>query len=404
MIKKYAVFIFIAAILLRIIFLGVFFQKFSSHYDEEYYDDLAKNLAKGHGYVLQQGEPPNLWRAPLYPFLLVPFYLISDNPFYYIVLVHFLFDVAAAVFLFLIGKKVYNSTVGVLAGSLLLMYPFSLYYTAHILSESFFTFLLVIFVYFVFLSIFKAKTIYFLLSGIFCGFVTLCRPSTLFLPFFSLVVMVMFYRNIFLCSIKKLFFFLFAFVLVLFPWSYRNYRVTGHFIPVTTGGGYNLWLGNNIATDGKDFDQLSGEELVLLEKMISQVTKEDSLQFDYHHDRTFARLAITQALENPVETGLLLGKKLYRFWFSVYHPSNQWIQPFVIIIHSFILFFSIFGIIFSLKMNTAMAPVLALIVYFVLIHTAIISTVRYAIPIIPLFLLFTAYAINKVLNLSSKLE
>ncbi len=28
------------------------------------------------------------------------------------------------------------------------------------------------------------------------------------------------------------------------PWTARNYRVTGAFVPVCTGGGYNFWIGN----------------------------------------------------------------------------------------------------------------------------------------------------------------
>lgn len=32
--------------------------------------------------------------------------------------------------------------------------------------------------------------------------------------------------------------------LVLTPWTYHNYRVTGTFVPVSTGGGFNFWQGN----------------------------------------------------------------------------------------------------------------------------------------------------------------
>ena len=35
-----------------------------------------------------------------------------------------------------------------------------------------------------------------------------------------------------------------ACVMVVAPWSIRNYRVSGAFVPVCSGGGYNFWIGN----------------------------------------------------------------------------------------------------------------------------------------------------------------
>jgi hypothetical protein len=36
-----------------------------------------------------------------------------------------------------------------------------------------------------------------------------------------------------------------AAIAVVTPWSYRNYRVFGAFVPISTNGGYDLYLGNN---------------------------------------------------------------------------------------------------------------------------------------------------------------
>ena len=42
-----------------------------------------------------------------------------------------------------------------------------------------------------------------------------------------------------------------AFMLVLAPWTYRNYRVSGAFVPVSVGTGEQLFLGALLETDGR---------------------------------------------------------------------------------------------------------------------------------------------------------
>src|SRR5262249_22760155 len=76
-------------------------------------------------------------------------------------------------------------------------------------------------------------------------------------------------------------------LLVLAPWAYRNYRIFGVVVPISTNGGYNLYLGNNSSAWAGGWMVLEDEkELRALDEL--------------EGDREARRRAIWWARENPV--------------------------------------------------------------------------------------------------------
>ncbi len=57
---------------------------------------------------------------------------------------------------------------------------------------------------------------------------------------------------------------------------------------------------------------------------------------------------------------------------------------------------AILGIIFSLKNRIRFEPLIFVIIYFQVIYTLFIATVRYVIPVMPLIIGFAAYGIVEV--------
>jgi hypothetical protein len=182
---------------------------------------------------------------------------------------------------------------------------------------------------------------------------------------------------------------------VIIPWVIRNYHVTDSFL-LGTGGGYNLWLGNHIPTDGKDHDELDGEKLQLLKDSISRVTQGQGDQFTVENDKKFFNEALRGIKDNPYATMVLIAKKVFRFWFYIYHPDHKKFTLFLIPIQGLILSLFLLGIYFSVKEKIEIFHPLAIIIYFNLIHAAVASTFRYSIPVMPYVILFAVYGAHKI--------
>ena len=86
------------------------------------------------------------------------------------------------------------------------------------------------------------------------------------------------------------------------PWTYRNYRVTGHFVPTTLWMGPSLYDGlNPQATGASDMRFFDDERL--MERMS-----------EYEVDRHYRERAWAFARENPRRAVELAAAKLWRFW------------------------------------------------------------------------------------------
>jgi 4-amino-4-deoxy-L-arabinose transferase-like glycosyltransferase len=92
------------------------------------------------------------------------------------------------------------------------------------------------------------------------------------------------------------------------PWVWRNYRVSGAFVPVSANGGLNLWQGNHPQADGAAYpldqvDPLPGYT----------EAKRDSI---------YRQWAIEQIRSDPLHTLSLLPRKFFKF-FAPLETSNR---------------------------------------------------------------------------------
>ncbi len=393
MINKTNIFLFLFAIFIKIIFSIIILNFLEPNIAEEFYDDIARNLINGNGYVINEGESPNLWRAPAYPFFLAGIFCLFGSTNLYAILFQILIDSITCLVIFFIGKSVYNKKIGLISAIAFILYPFFSYYTVHLLSESLFTFLISLVTFYLIKKQYTGRCWDFFGIGLLAGIAILCRPSLQYFPFFILFgLFIHFKRKRALLNFSALAIGLFV---VIMPWIIRNYHVTGSFL-LGTGGGYNLWLGNHIPTAGKDHDELNGEKLQLLKDSISRVTQGQGDQFTVENDKKFFEEALRGIKDNPYATIVLIAKKAFRFWFYIYHPDHKKFTLFLVPIQGLILSLSLLGIYFSIKENKEIFYILIIIIYFNLIHAAVASTFRYSIPVMPYVILFAVYGAYKI--------
>ena len=96
-------------------------------------------------------------------------------------------------------------------------------------------------------------------------------------------------------------------MLVLTPWTLRNYSMFGAFIPVSTNGGMALLTGNNPSMVG---DYLS--DFSEIDPLVAQARF--SVGDQVAADARARKLAVNWIVSNPMQFARLVPKKLFRLW------------------------------------------------------------------------------------------
>lgn len=204
------------------------------------YNQSAIDLLDGKGYMWAG------WYSEVLPFysLFVAFVyaVFGCNPLA-VYLIQSVFDVCAAVFLFLIAKQeLRDIKVGLLTIVLIIIYP-TLYKSVQFLgSYNLFTMQMACVVFLFFKALRDKKLILFILTGLALGVASLTRNSAILL-WIPMFVYTLFARK---GKGMKTFFYLVALggvmILTITPWVIRNYKVHGNLLITSTNGGYSLWL------------------------------------------------------------------------------------------------------------------------------------------------------------------
>ena len=114
------------------------------------YDQLARNLLDGRPYVgasfyfpAGTENPTALW-DPLYPLFLAGIYALVGHDFLAVRLVHVVLGVASCGLLYVLGRSIFGPRIGLLGAGFAAIYPFFIYYTGQILTETLFIFLILL--------------------------------------------------------------------------------------------------------------------------------------------------------------------------------------------------------------------------------------------------------------------
>lgn len=117
-------------------------------------------------------------------------------------------------------------------------------------------------------------------------------------------------------------------VLALIPLTVRNYRITGEFIPLTTGGGINFYIGNNERANGfytvpfYRGEPIGGTPEEQQKRMRSIAAAEAGREPTYKEVSSFwLRNGIRYIIKNPGEWTGLVWRKFIFFW-NRYERAN----------------------------------------------------------------------------------
>ncbi|MGD9401538.1 MAG: glycosyltransferase family 39 protein [bacterium] len=358
--------------------------------DAPTYFKLADNLLDGTGYRYSAAEPPTARRTPGYPLFIASVFKICGRNFNAVRVAQCMLDMISTFLVFALCLLIFGSPLaGILAALAYAVYPPVIIIVTHIMSETLFTFLLLLFAVTCILGIRSRQRALFAVSGIFLGLATLTRPGALPLPFVLLLAAAIWKRDL----IRGFLILVVAFSFTMLPWGLRNERDMGKFIPTSTLVGGNLYKGNHLPTQGAYFmstDSLLTDDIRARIAGTTEVQRDSILQAE----------AIRMIKSHKTATLALAAKKIPRLWLNLGYGRKPSRKSYAIAgLHGIFLVLGFVGLIRApaARRYLNIVPVTTIVLSTVL-YLAVAAEVRFVFPLIPLLLPYTAYGLVSVLK------
>ena len=351
--------------------------------DAEGYWDLARHLARGEDFAIY--DPPRyVERMPGFPLVMsLGMRMFGESVLGMRLLLAFV-GAGACWLVYLLGRELVDQPTGLIAGFLAAISPAFIGFSVLLLSETLFALALLASLY-AFARLLKddnaaasarlngraaCQTV---LTGLLFGAATLVRPTWLLMaPALGMLFLAL-SRN------RKRWLSQFALViagmaLALAPWTIRNWSVTGHFVPTT------LWMGPSL------YDGLS--------PLATGVSNMKFIEADgwyrrpdfseYEADRHYRQAALTFAKECPAQAFTLSLKKLWRFCnpFPNAEQFGDWATWLIVGLFELpVLLLGAIGF-WQVRYSPCMWALAAgPMLYFALVHTVFIGSLRYRLPV-----------------------
>jgi hypothetical protein len=371
--------------------------------DVDVYFSIAKNLAQGNGFVAEPGGQVILHRAPLYPVFLTGVYSVfGETNFRAELVAQAVLDAGTGLLVWWVGRRLFGELIGIVAALLFAVYPFSAYYTLRLLPESLFTLGLTALTASLVWAMGSERPRRFVLVGALGALAALVKPVAMGFILFLAVLLLIRTRQQVGAAIPQVGGLLVGFIFVLAPWTLRNYWITGRVIPIATGGGYSLWVGSNLISDGREDDEVEGavqaaylqrRQEILAELYGADLLVGSNPNITPEIDRIFAQAALREIRSHPLETLGLIVKKFFRLWFDIYLPHNRWAAYYVWLLQGSLLFLAGYGMFRARQVGRSLLPFVSVLVYITFAHTLIVTTLRYSLSLAPILMVFAVFGL-----------
>jgi len=329
-------------------------------------------------------EKGRIARMPGYPIFLAGVQLVFGPSKLAVRLAQAVLGTVTVALAYVLAQRLFGRAEAVVAGLFVAVYPFFILYSVLILSEVLFIVFMLAALVCLVLAYQRPGRKWSLLAGLGLGLATLVRAS--FLPFGVLaavawVVLRRFERRALLGAALMLA----AFAATMTPWVVRNwYASRGHLVLTTLRAGASLYEGLNPDADGGPMmDRIDWDQ---------GTARLD----DYERDKRWRHLALDFARNHPGRVLSLAGAKLVRFWNVV--PNLQQFQkpifcvalggPYVVV-----MLLALWGVALSWRRAETALILLLPVVYYSLVHTVFVGSVRYRLAVMPMVVVLAAHGL-----------
>jgi len=143
---------------------------------------------------------------------------------------------------FIVKKSLKSNTIALCAMVLIAILPLNIVYTSVLSTEITFTAFYLVVIYMMLLR--NKKISGYILLGIILGILSLIKPYMMVFQFVVFMLEVVDTRKLKKPFVNLIIITVFMGITIV-PWTIRNYRVFNKVIPISTNGGYNLYVNNN---------------------------------------------------------------------------------------------------------------------------------------------------------------
>lgn len=393
--------IVIIAVFLRLLYSFVVYPAIADRYGwriTDGFEQRAKNLMVGFGYVTVPNGPPDVARPPVYPLFLVVIYTLFGQDDRAVQIIQSLLGGLTCIILYRLAREVMGKRVAVVTAFLFAIHLHSILYAARLFVESLYTLVFACFMFYLVRLFKNPRPVIALTSGGILGILTLTRANTLLLPIpIALGLLVAFWGRK-KEAISGFTMLLIGMLTIIIPWTLRNYMVSKHFIPVATLGGQVLFVGNMAILDetGKWRSAVDDPKrlIAFFNDESFRLPKEHGIQDESERDSFLYKLTLDFALNHPdLVLRSFLIKAAY-FWYLALDRSTMVISA---IVNLPLVILGVIGLILAaIRKETNVLPYILVIGYMNIVFAIFWAQARYSIPIMPYIMMFTAYALLRI--------
>ena len=349
--------------------------------------------------VVKWGEPSSFFE-PLYPLFSAGAYLVFGDRFLFHRLLLAVMGSFTCLVVFGIGKRLLNEGTGYIAAWLCALYPYFIFYTVFLMSETFLIFFLALSIYY-YVAMWQDPTVKnAILLGIMFGLTFLTR-SIIFglIPFLLLYLVILNYKK----QILPVMVSVVVFSAVLAPWVIRNYNLHGKFVLLSTRGGYNIWLRNNPFYYQDELEALGYKVPV---KYLNDIKYREYLDFPALPENS-GEIERNKILTEEGKKFIALNPKLFAYlcWIRLrtilgFHGTlSQGLMYKMVGIFSFGIIFpcALISLVVNRRRWKEFIPLVMIFGYFVSVYTLTHDGIRYRLPADPYLFLIAALFVERII-------
>lgn len=326
-----AVFLLALALGLAMVFVVFRSQSLVDNVSDPYYfGEMGKTVARGeplseYGTLLHR-------RSPMYPLFIGAVYSVFGEQPIAVYLLQCLLMAGTCWLAFDMGRRVFNLRTGIFAGVICALHPLTLRYVPDLHLETLLSFLFTLVVWCTVRFYEKPSVPAGVWLGLAGGAAALTKAVVLLYPGLFVAAMLalrlVLKRRVALPSLGAIAVIPIMMLLVIAPWTYRNYEVTGKFVLVTTG--FNDAFLRGYVFSEKDYallrrppytdaENASNAWFQSLAEQAGTVWERD----DYETEQILGREVRRKLREEPGEFFRKFSVGLFTFWYQMTSLSNS---------------------------------------------------------------------------------
>jgi 4-amino-4-deoxy-L-arabinose transferase-like glycosyltransferase len=339
--------------------------------------------------------------ASLYPELISVVYRLGGSN-YVVIFLQCLFHAATCVLAFRLGLRIYNARTGLLAGLFCAFHPMLLRYVPNLNMESFLTLMCTLTVWTT-VRFHDRPTVG---NGILVGVVGMCATLTkgVILPYvgiFGIISGLLALKRRSMQRVAAVAAMFIAMAVVLAPWTYRNYQVTGGRFVLLTPGASDSFLRGYVFTRWEfatlrkppytDAENESNNWFRQIARDAGTQWEQDEVVDEENNARVAKRLITTQ----PLDTARKVFVGLFTFWYEMTSLRNSLIPGSLALVGWAL---AIVGLRRANREGRPSWLIWLPIVVMNVFVAILIPLGRYSVPILPCLMILAAFGVDTLVT------